>query len=339
MNQFSELQAVDFALGAFIAQAFTGLAEIGTKEWKEFTRRPASRQVYRHDADDPQEFLRSLMASRKAEKITTGTGELKNTPELPIIYYFRKPGMTNSDNNKPLRIGAVWNEELSKAFDLISMPLSLDYQMFLLSWDKPTLDKMMLAYYAWQTKHDKFKCLYGFATAPAAPGESAGGETMEVNAYIQDHRTITFTNSSMVDKDHRLYAVMMPISLNTQVLAGAEVVPLQFIEIQFGSNLSKVRYPIATCDGSQTVFTWSLHEIYGREDAELFGGRLYYEGELFAIWYSAGWRLTPGTEGDYAISGNVNLNTGEVTATIIPALPTGILEGVFSIHDCPGYIR
>ncbi len=335
-EQFSELQAVDFALGAYIAQAFTGLAEVGTKEWKEFTRRPVSRKVYRSDKDSPQEFFRALLASRKAEKTTAVTGELKNSPELPVVYYFRKPGMTNSDNNKPIKAGVFWNEGLTKAFDLISMPISLDYQVFLLAWDKPTLDKMMLAYYAWQTRHDKFACMYGLATAPTVPEGLPGGEVLEVNAYIQDHRTITFTNSSAVDKDNRLYAVTMPISLNTQVLAGAEVVPPQFIEIQFAAgNVTMKRYPIDTCDGVKTAFAWSAKEVVG-SDAGLMGGRLYYKGALFAIWYAAGWRLV--SDANHTITGQVDIASGNVTATITPALPAGSLEGVFGINDCPGYL-
>ncbi len=214
ISEFSELQAVDFGLGAHVAAAFQGLADVGTKEWREFLKRPANRKVYRHDSEGPQEFIHALMAARKAEVSVPITGERVNAAELPVVYYFRKPGLTNSDETKPNRGRYSWNDLKTKALNLMMMPLSLDYQLYLLAWDKPTLDKMQLAFYAWATLHDKFVCKYRIA-----------GEILDVKAFVQDHRTVTFTDASQAQDGNRLYAVTMPITINTQVLAGAEALP------------------------------------------------------------------------------------------------------------------
>ena len=223
ISEFSELQAVDFGIGAHVSAAFQGLADVGTKEWKEFLKRPANRQIYRHDSEGPQEFIHALMSARKAEKSVPTTGERVNAAELPVVYYFRKPGMTNSDNTKPNRGRYSWNDDQTKALEFMAMPLYLDYQLYLLAWDKPTLDKMQLAFYAWATLHDTFVCQYRIA-----------GEVLDVKAYVQDHRTITFTDASQAQDGNRLYAVTMPISIYTQVLAGAEVMPPSIMRIEGG---------------------------------------------------------------------------------------------------------
>jgi len=212
IKEISELQAVDFGLGSHIAAAFTGFSDVGSVAWHEFLKRPVNRKIYRHETDGPQGFMKALQSSQKAEKTAT-SGERSNAVELPVAFYFRKPGMTNSENNYVIGGKVVWTEAMAKSLNVMLMPVALDYQLFLLSWDKPTLDKMQLAYYAWITRHDKFVTKYKIAD-----------EVLDVNAYVIDHRTVTWSDVSQPLDGGRLFAVMMPISINTQVLAGAEVV-------------------------------------------------------------------------------------------------------------------
>jgi len=219
-NEFSELQAVDFGLGAFIAGAFNGLnAQVGPKEYREFLSRPTNRKIYRHDADSPSEFLKAFRSAKRAEK-SEGGGVKTNPVELPVIYYFRKPGLTNGTNREMTRRGRYSYAEgeggaLTNAYKFIVLPLVLDYRLFILSWDKPALDKIQLAWYAYATRNDKFLCRYRI-------GET---DLFDTQAYILDHKAMLFSDESVPPGQDagRLYAVSTGLQISTDVIFGAGV--------------------------------------------------------------------------------------------------------------------
>lgn len=215
-NEFSELQAVDFCLGPFIAAAFSGLNnQVGPKEFKEFLGRPTNRQIYRHDAE-PAEFIKAYRAAKAAEK--TVAGAKVNPLELPLIYYFRKPGLTNGTDKEMTRRGRfMFSEgegELENAYKFMVIPLVLDYKLFFLSWDKPTLDKLQLAWYAYTVRHDKFICRY-----------RAGEDVFEVPAYLLDHKSLLCADESVPPGQDasRVYAVSTGLQVSTDVIFGAGV--------------------------------------------------------------------------------------------------------------------
>lgn len=211
-NEFSEIQAIDFALGAYIVGAFTGLnPETGPKQWREFLTRAPNRQIYREESDSPDEFLKRLASSGKTE--TTLDGVKSRLPNVPVVYYYRKPGMTNGEGrNFPSR--TVTTEDGSKSFVLTVSPLDIDYHVVFAAWDKLSLDKMQLAWYQYIIKMSRFPVQYELA-----------GEALEAVAVVTDPKTIVFTDISIPKESGRLFAVDSLLTVETSILFGAEVTP------------------------------------------------------------------------------------------------------------------
>ena len=211
-NEFSELQAVDFALGAYIVGAFSGLnPATGPKQWREFLTRENTKRIFRDDVDSPAEFLQRLSASGKTETVQDGIKS--RLPQLPLVYYYRKPGMTNGEGrNFPSRI--VSTDDRTKIFELTASPLSLDYHIVFAAWDKLSLDKMQLAWYQYVIRQSHFDVQY-----------ELGGEALEVLAAVNDPKTIMFADASIPRTDGRLFAVDSTLTIDTSILFGAEVVP------------------------------------------------------------------------------------------------------------------
>jgi len=223
-NEFSELQAVDFGLGAFIAAAISGLNDqAGPKGFREFLGREANRQIYRHDANSPAEFLKAYRGAKAAEKTTAGAKT--NLVELPLIYYFRKPGLTNGADKEMTRRGRFMFSEgqagPENAYKFMVLPLVLDYRMYFLAWDKPTLDKLQLAWYAYVVRHDKFTCRYQIGDA----------DVFETSAFLVDHKSLLCSDESIPPGQDmsRVYAVLTGMQIATDVIFGAGVdVPEEF---------------------------------------------------------------------------------------------------------------
>lgn len=210
-NEFSEVQAVDFALGAYIAAAFAGInPDTGPKQWREFLTRANNQRIFRDDADGPAEFLQHLSQSGLTET-TKATGQKIRLPQLPLIYYYRKPGMTNGEGrNFPRRTVRI--DDIDKIFDLTLSPMELDYYLVFAAWDKLSLDKIQLAWYQYIIQHNHFTVQYELA-----------GEPLEVGAAISDPKTIVFTDKSIPRTDGRLFAVESTTTVQTSILFGADV--------------------------------------------------------------------------------------------------------------------
>jgi len=227
-TEFSELQAVDFGLGAYIAAAFTGLASVGPAAYREFLGRATNKKIYRHDTESPTEFLSAFRSANKAEE--TVAGVTSNPAALPIVVYFRKPGLTNGTNRELLRRGRNSYAEglqgaLINAYKFMHLPLVLDYRLYILSWDKPALDKLQLAWYAYQTRNEKFTCRY-------AIGEN--GDTFDVPAHVVDNKALLFSDESIPSSQGvgRLYAVSSGLQVETDVIFGESVSVPDPVEIQ-----------------------------------------------------------------------------------------------------------
>ncbi len=211
-NEFSELQAIDFALGAYIAGAFSGLNAVkGPKQWRDFLSRENNKRIFRDDSDGPSEFLQHLSSSGKTEK--TVDGVKSRLPQLPVAYYYRKPGMTNGEGrNFPGRV--VRLEDTLKAFDLTLSPVELDYHLVFAAWDKLSLDKLQLAWYQYVIKNARFEVQYEIA-----------GEPFPVGAWVGDPKTVVFSDASIPRTEGRLFAVDSTLTVQTSILFGVEVTP------------------------------------------------------------------------------------------------------------------
>lgn len=224
MNELSEIQAVDFAVGEFISKAFDDLSlTTGPKEWREFLGRSASAQVYRNEAASPGEFVKALLASRKCE---TGVAlNRQNATALPAVYYFRKLGYFNvNDRSKPLKGRYSAGDSLSHIYNINALQLDVDYVISFCAWDKPTLDKMAMAWYAYIASHDSFPAVYRI-----------GAETMSVPVTVADHCNLSLSSASEPIENGRLFAVTTNYTMHTMILFGAEVpAPPDPVRVQYG---------------------------------------------------------------------------------------------------------
>lgn len=212
MREISELQAIDFALGSHIAGAFTNLASSGPSQFVEFLARPVAKKIYRHDFESPSEFMRSLRASKKHE--TTGTsGKVSNLPELPIVGYSRKPGVLSNDDKRPMKhLVNAQNDDKTVNFEVLLLPVVLEYKVGMVAWDMPTLDKLQLLWYAHTAFNDKFPALW-----------MIGDEPFETTARIEDHQSLIFSNISETGESGRLFATETDIRISVQVVIGKAV--------------------------------------------------------------------------------------------------------------------
>jgi hypothetical protein len=168
MAYYSELQTLDFALGAYLNGIFSNISLHGPKEFQEFLQRPANKKIFRHRADDTATFIRDFI-NHEAGKQTPGTPtdtEIRNFLNLPCVNYFRRPGLVVSDELIINHMGksVTFTDDLGTAFSLDCVPLTLTYGLRFVAWDDLTLDKMMLAYvnHVLKTKESKnrFECTY-----------------------------------------------------------------------------------------------------------------------------------------------------------------------------------
>lgn len=210
-TELSELQAIDFAFGAHIVGAFTGHSKtIGPKQWREFLTRADGKKVWRTEADSPADFMKQLSGSGKNE--STVNGKIINLPQLPCIYYFRKPGMSNGSDNRSFAMQKVWDDDLLRAYSITRLPVILQYSMVCVSWDKPALDKIQLAWYSYMLNNKRFVTPVGI-----------DGGVFDVPAWIIDPKTMVFSDVSIPKGEGRLYAVEATVEIETMVLFGSDV--------------------------------------------------------------------------------------------------------------------
>lgn len=219
--EFSELFAVDVCLGTQILEAFKGLSG-GPKEFQEFLGRPDKHKVMRHDTDSAQSFLRGYIADAKAQTVVDGNRV--NVPLLPICWYCRKPGLASSDLHvegpfnkwRTLWAGPGDNPEVSK-IRLLSVALNYDFAF--ISRDKPSLDKLLLAWFSYlsdtRSMHHRFKVPYHIS--PYAPDDP--GVDVEMPAEIRDPKSCAFTDSSA----EGFFAASTSLEVHAAVLIGSAV--------------------------------------------------------------------------------------------------------------------
>ena len=216
MNDISELQAIDFGLGRYIIEAFDGLAAVGPADYKEFIARATNKQIFRHDFDEPQDFISSYVGGRKGSR-TVDANTTANTLDLPLVAFCRKPGITNNDDR-----GGIINDKLvwateaqEEALKMTVLPIGLTYKIIMLAWDKPTLDKLQLAWYAHVSRRpakSRFEVIYKIADS-----------LLPVRAYIQDTKSIDTMDISLPKADGRVFGVELTLNINSQVLFGESV--------------------------------------------------------------------------------------------------------------------
>jgi hypothetical protein len=223
-NEFSELFAIDVCVGAQILEAFKGLSG-GPKEFQQFLARPDNLKVMRHDTDAVQSFLKSYIADVKAQTSATVGGHRVNLPLLPVCWYCRKPGLASSDMhvdgpfNKWKTLWAGPSDEPTVA-KIRMLSVALNYNMAFVTRDKPALDKLLLAWFAYiadtRSLHHRFKVPYHI-NVPVGDGLD-----VDMPAEIRDPKSCAFEDATVSELGN-FYAASTSIEVHAAVLIGEAV--------------------------------------------------------------------------------------------------------------------
>lgn len=208
-NHINELQSVDIALGSVITRAYEGLAGSGTNAWRRFLERPNETKIYRVDNEDPRTLLRRIAEQKK---------DGRPLPDLPVIGYYRSPGLVGDMNEKPRAFNITrYTDDTERALCLTTIPVTLSYSLLFCAWDKPTLDKLCVAWFCYigrfGRRHSRFIVQH-----------KLGEEPVEIPASISATRDILVDNAGIDQAEGRLWAARTLVEVNTQVLYGREII-------------------------------------------------------------------------------------------------------------------
>lgn len=221
----TELQAVDFALSSVISNAFTSLSSSGPENYINFLSRDINQKIFRATHETPTDLVKKIA---NAEKGDTPETPVEYAPTLPVVAYYRKPGLTNGDDYAAIFDKTAWNEDMTISYSFSTLPVSLDYSMTFATWDKPTLDKMQLAWYYYIShnarKNSRFTVPY------LVIGDD---EPFEAPANFVDTKTVIFSDTTP-DKSEvgRMYSVSTDFTINTIVVVGEQVTVPDQLTIQ-----------------------------------------------------------------------------------------------------------
>lgn len=207
LYHITDLQSVDFALGALIASAYGNLAPSGTDAFNRFLARPTNKKIFRSQVDTPADIIKRIATGKKGDQ----PGGL---PDLPLVAYYRKPGLTNGDSAYAQIHGrAMYSEDLLRSYNISLAPVALDYMVYFLAWDKPTLDRLCLAWYCYTVKPKRLGSRF---IVPC----KLDGEIFEVPATLHGTRDILLSDDSQASGEGRLWACSSGLTVVTQILYG-----------------------------------------------------------------------------------------------------------------------
>ncbi len=178
-------------------------------------KRPVKDKIFRCDNDTPRDLIKKIA---RHEAINGGK------IDLPVVAYYRAPGLVSDMNGKPHGYEVErYLDDNNRAISFTPITVTLSYSFLWLAWDKPTLDKMSLAWYCyvaqWGRRYSRFKVPY-----------LLGEELLEIMANITVPREIQGDNSSGDQAEGRLWASRCLVEVNTQVIYGREVKPINEIQ-------------------------------------------------------------------------------------------------------------
>lgn len=216
-NHITSLQAVDFAFGGLLARCFRSLApESAPKAIGRFLARPDKEKIYLVKNDDVQAALRRLAQHADDSKGRQGV------PDLPLVMYYREQGIV-ADPNQHVQVAEVTRfveEETIFARDaamrLTTIPLALTYSLLFLAWDRPSIEHLALAWWAYVAplgrRHSRFPVPY-----------MLDGERFEVRASLSAPREILTSNEDMGQDRERLWGSRTMAEVATQAVVGGRV--------------------------------------------------------------------------------------------------------------------
>lgn len=213
-DDITELQALDFSLGAVIAEAFSDLASNGPANYKSFIERPVKEKIFRVEHEDAGGLVRKIANAAKGQNYSVEPEPLKTKPVLPVIAYYRKPGFTNGDEYATVLDKTMFDSSLLTAIKASVLPIAIDYSMTIATWDKPSLDKLQLAWYKFLVKNNRKNVRF------KVPVQIAG-EIFETPAIITNANSVIFSDTSPMKQEvGRIYSVSTDFTIVSFAMTG-----------------------------------------------------------------------------------------------------------------------
>lgn len=219
LNDITTFEAVDFSLSGVIAGSFEAMnPDIGPIAFQRFLHRENKDKIFFSRNDDIQKLLHRIA---RHENDTPK----QRTPELPLVVYYRETGVATQDINQATQVVEVTgftDKTETTIFDetdamrLTTIPLTLTYSLLFLAWDRPTLERMTLAWWGYlaptHRKHSRFLVPY-----------ILDGEQFEIGASIISPREVATSSEQMDEDEPRLWGARTMCEVNTQAVYGAKI--------------------------------------------------------------------------------------------------------------------
>ena len=208
----SDLESVDISFGVVIGSAFEGLGSGGTEAYQRFLQRPTKNKIFRVGNSVPQDVMRRI--ANKGNSDEKG----KDTLDLPVVAYYRELGIVGDMNQTPvaLRVLCMGDKKEEKDISylrLSSIPLTLTYSILFIAWDRPTLDKLMLAWFCFLVPQNR-------STTRFFTPYKIDNEIIQVPSSISAPRQILASAESIESSESRLWAGKCMVEVNTQAIYG-----------------------------------------------------------------------------------------------------------------------
>jgi hypothetical protein len=201
--------ALDVGFGNYLATGLAACALDSTAAQdvpaQQFFALPLNEQLYHGHYDTPKRFIRALSRTAKARQsvVDAHTESLKarvNAKALPVVYFYRAPGVQFADAVKyPIQKAAMTDAQ--GIYDVT--PVELQYHVFVLGHDLPTLDRIangLLLY-------------WGLDTALFSAQTTLAGTAITLDAAVDDPRIIRFEDVSLPTDEARLFAYQADITV------------------------------------------------------------------------------------------------------------------------------
>ncbi|HDS1207857.1 TPA: hypothetical protein QDZ84_002884 [Shewanella algae] len=103
-----------------------------------FCAREPKQKLFKHSEQDPKQFLRKLRQKARSKD------DFSKKNDLPIVYFHRLPGISFNDDGSEIvgkTVGHI-SDETGVIANVDEIPCSISYQVYVLSWDEVSLNKI-----------------------------------------------------------------------------------------------------------------------------------------------------------------------------------------------------
>ena len=212
-SEVSELSDVDVAFGNYLALILDKHKVASNKRKdkgaKAFFERPISETLFIGEYEEPRRFMRALVGSGQARKSAiegSMTEMLKNRVNkgaLPIVYFYRNRGIRPVDPSLDNNVaGAITNDK--GEYDVFKV--EVDYTLFVLSFDTPTLDRISNA----------FLSSFWFDSPSFTTRSIIDDDAMTMDSKLYNPKQIEFIDVSESSSESRLLAHQATITVQSE---------------------------------------------------------------------------------------------------------------------------